>query len=102
MTNTSVRTRAAALAFLEAVAKHFYKNPHSQMPDGINDAGMELLDAVEMDEAEAEKMRAAVTRIVEELDGEKPNVFQVNFDLEDTHQPMRFNLKKRPNAELDS
>jgi hypothetical protein len=95
MTNTSEKTRAAALAFLEAVARHFYKNPMSQMPEFINDAGLTLLNAVEMDEAEAEKMRAAITSITNELE-------LVHFELEDTHQAMRFNLKKNPIVELDS
>ena len=101
MTNTSVRTRAAALAFLGEVAKHFL-NTNAKMPVAICDTGIELLEAVDKDEVEAIKMRETVARMVNELEGNEPTQLQVNFDLEDTHQPMRFNLKKRPNAELDS
>lgn len=94
MTNTSEKTRAAALAFLEAVAHHFL-NTEKQMPEAICDAGIALLEAVHTDEAEAEKMRDAITSITDELE-------LVHFELEDTHQAMRFNLKKNPIVELDS
>ena len=100
MTNTSERTRKAALAFLETVAFHFLKN--GAMPDDVCNAGFELIEAVHADEAAAEQMRETVARMVDELEGDEPTQLQVDFNLEDTHQPMRFNLKKRPNAELDS
>jgi hypothetical protein len=100
MTNTSERTRKAALDFLEKVAFHFMKN--GEMPDDVCIAGYELIEAVHADEAEAAKMRETVARMVDELEGDEPTQLQVDFDLEDTHKPMRFNLKKRPIAELDS
>jgi hypothetical protein len=101
ITTTSEKTRTTAVAFLEAVALAYVRSSRA-MPESVIDAGLALMEALADDEKAAEEMRATVQHMVEELEGEEPTSVEIEFDLEDTHAPMRFNLKKRPLAELDS